>query len=74
MKKKAKLPLATFAKILKESGPNVRVSKSATHAFIEVVEEISRGMASSAEQFARHAGRKTITADDIRLARRNSDI
>lgn len=71
MKNKTKLPLATFGKILKESGSNVRVSKTATSAFVEAINEISKKMASNAEQFARHAGRKTIVAEDIQLARKN---
>lgn len=65
-----KLPLAPFEKILKDSGSNIRVSKEATKAFVELIEEIARETAVDATKFARHAGRKTVKAEDIRLARK----
>lgn len=64
----AKLPLAPFEHILKESGKGIRVSKSATKVFVKVVDEISGSIASDAAEFAKHAGRKTVTDADILLA------
>ena len=65
MKKEVKLPYAPFERILRDSGANIRVSDRATKAFTRVVE-----VASHAAQFAKHAGRKTITENDVILARR----
>lgn len=62
------LPLATFEKILKESGKDIRVSKRAAEEFIKVVEEISRQLAADALELAKHANRKTILEQDIELA------
>ena len=64
MKKEVKLPYAPFERILRDSGANIRVSDRATKAFTRVVEEIAEEVASHAAQFAKHAGRKTITEND----------
>ncbi|MFQ5648240.1 MAG: histone [Candidatus Aenigmatarchaeota archaeon] len=64
----AKLPKATFEKILKEAGKNIRVSDGAALEFVEVVGDISRDLARDAAELARHANRKTILASDIKLA------
>ncbi len=65
-----KLPLAPLEKILKESSSNIRVSKSATKEFAEILEEMARNMARDAAEFAGHARRKTIIRDDIVLLRK----
>ena len=62
------LPLATFEKILKESGKDIRVSKKAAEEMIKVVEEVSRQLAGDALELARHANRKTILEQDVELA------
>jgi len=64
----AKLPLAPFEKILKESGKNVRVSESGARAFVEVIEEIAKEMGIEIAELARHANRKTILPNDVKLA------
>jgi len=64
----AKLPKATFERILKESGKNIRVSDSAALEFIDVIGDIARELARDAAELARHANRKTILASDIKLA------
>jgi len=67
--KKRRLPLAPFERILKDSGAK-RVSKSAMKEFAMVVEEIADKIAIDATKLAKHAGRKTVTGEDIRLANR----
>ncbi|MEE9323373.1 MAG: histone family protein [Candidatus Aenigmarchaeota archaeon] len=67
--KKRRLPLAPFERILKDAGAK-RVSKSAMKEFAVVTEEIADDIARDAVKFAKHAGRKTVTGEDIRLARR----
>lgn len=63
-----KLPKAPFEKILKDSAKNIRVSDSAARAMVDVIEEVSKGIASDAAELARHAKRKTIVEADVKLA------
>jgi len=44
------------------------VSASACDALIEVLEEVAAEVAGQAIQLSKHAGRKTVTDEDIRLA------
>lgn len=67
--KKHRLPLAPFERILKDSGAK-RVSKTAMKEFAAVTEEIADDLARDAVKFAKHAGRKTVVGEDIRLAKR----
>ena len=69
----AKLPLAPFEKILKESRKGIRVSDDATKEFVFVINEISKGIAQDCADLAEHANRKTILAADVKMAgkRRN---
>lgn len=63
------LPLAPFERILKKAGAK-RVSKSAMKEFAIVMEEKLLKIASEAAVLAKHAGRKTIIDEDVRIARR----
>jgi len=63
-----KLPKAPFEKILKESGKGIRVSDSATKAFVDVIGDISKALAADCAELARHANRKTILDSDVKLA------
>jgi histone H3/H4 len=65
-----KLPLAPFERMLKEAGKNIRVSDSATKAFVEAIRDISKELADECAELARHANRKTILDADIKLANR----
>ncbi|MCK4335356.1 MAG: histone family protein [Candidatus Aenigmarchaeota archaeon] len=67
--KKHRLPLAPFERILKDAGAK-RVSKTAMKEFATMTEEIADDLARDAVKFAKHAGRKTVTGEDIRLAKR----
>ena len=61
------LPLAAMEKLLKEGGA-IRVSDKAKEALKEVLEDKAHGISVKAIQLAVHAGRKTIKAQDIKLA------
>lgn len=63
------IPLAPFEKLLKEAGAK-RVSKSATKAFVEYLEEVGMEIGREASDLARHAGRKTVVDADINLVRK----
>ena len=58
-----------FERILKRAGAK-RVSRSALEEFSRVMEDKMFKIANEAAILAKHAGRKTILAEDIRMARR----
>ena len=62
------LPLAAMEKILKNVDPTIRVSDKAKAALKSVIEEQAEKIAINAVKLAQHAGRKTIKADDVKLA------
>lgn len=62
------LPIAPVEKLIREAGGE-RVSAGAAKELASILEEVGKGIAGKAITFARHAGRKTITAADIKLAR-----
>lgn len=61
------LPLAPFKRIIKKSG-GARVSADAADALRDEVEDVARDIASRASRLSSHAGRKTVTAQDVKLA------
>lgn len=61
------LPLAAMEKLLKQGGAE-RVSEKAKAALKNAIEEIALEIASKSIKLAVHAGRKTVKAEDIRLA------
>jgi len=67
---KIKLPKAPFEKILKDSAKNIRVSDSAAKTLTEIIDEIAREIASDSAELAKHAQRKTILREDVKLARK----
>ena len=74
MAKKAKqnevlrgIPLAAMDRILRKSGAP-RVSESGKKALRDALEEVAQEISRQALEFAEHAGRKTIKAEDIKLA------
>ena len=65
--KMAELPRAAVERLIRNAGAP-RVSASACDALIEVLEEVAAEVAGQAIQLSKHAGRKTVTDEDIRLA------
>lgn len=63
------IPAAPFERILKKVGAK-RVSIDAAEEFAKVMEEKMFKIASEAATLAKHAGRKTIIAEDVRVAKR----
>jgi len=46
----------------------LRVAENAKEALAEVLEERAKEISLEAKKYAEHAGRRTVTADDIKLA------
>ncbi len=63
------IPAASCERVLRKAGSE-RVSKEAVDEFSKVLEEVAMEMSAEAATLAKHAGRKTITDADIRLARK----
>ncbi len=64
----AEIPVAPMARILRKANID-RVSDEAAVALRDVLEEYAVGVAERAGKLARHAGRVTVKADDIKLAK-----
>lgn len=61
------LPLAAMEKLLKQGGAE-RVSDKAKLALKDAIEDMANEIAVRAIKLAVHAGRKTVKAEDIKLA------
>ena len=66
----SEIPKAPIARIIIEAGAE-RVSEDAKAELAAYVEEVAREVAKEATQVAKIAKRKTIKADDIKLAIKN---
>ena len=66
-KRQRAIPKAPAARMLNQAGAE-RVSDSAAETFAEILEEIGLEIAEHAAKIAKHSGRKTILAGDIKLA------
>jgi DNA-binding protein len=62
------LPLAAMERILKKGAPDIRVSDPAKDELRIMLEEHGVEIARAAAKFEVHAGRKTIKAEDVKLA------
>ena len=63
------LSLLGMEKILRKAGAP-RVSKDAANELALVLEDIGDIIAKDALEYARHAGRKTILGEDVKLAKK----
>lgn len=68
MERKRLIPLAAMEQIMKIAGAD-RVSEDAKVALKDVLEDYAIGLSKQAWSLARHAGRKTVKAEDVKLAR-----
>ena len=66
----SEIPKAPIARIIKESGAE-RVSEGAKAELAAYLEEVARNVAKEANNVAKIAKRKTVKADDIKLAIKN---
>jgi DNA-binding protein len=64
----ADIPIAPLIRILKKANID-RVSDEAAEALRDVLEEHALEIAERAAKLAKHAGRVTVKAEDIRLAK-----
>jgi histone H3/H4 len=63
----AELPLAPIDRLVRKAGAE-RVSAEAVEKLREVLEDYAISVARKAVDIAKHAGRKTVKVDDIKLA------
>jgi len=65
--KTSELGLSAMHRILKKSGAQ-RVSDESAIELRRVIEEIAEAIAKNAVDMSNHAGRKTVKAEDVKLA------
>ena len=61
------IPKATIARILQNAGAK-RVSQGAADALTEVMMDLAKDIAEQAVKVSKHAGRKTVHEEDIKMA------
>jgi len=64
----SELPHASVERLIRNAGAG-RVSEDATAALAAVLEALASSISARAVRLAKHAGRKTVTAEDIKLAK-----
>ena len=68
----SEIPKAPVARIIKESGAE-RVSEDAKAELAAYLEEVAREVAKEANAVAKIAKRKTVKAEDIKLAKKSCE-
>jgi len=61
------LPISAVERLIRSVGAP-RVSKEAAVALASILEQKGAAISARAVKLSRHAGRKTVTADDVRLS------
>ena len=61
------IPLAAMELLLRKAGAE-RVSDSAKKALKQSLEDIGKGLAQKAVTFSKHAGRRTVMREDVKLS------
>ncbi|NOZ59700.1 MAG: histone family protein [Euryarchaeota archaeon] len=61
------LPASAVLRIIRKA-TNMRVGRDAGVLLAEILEEIGTELATEAGKYAKHAGRKTVKASDLKLA------
>jgi histone H3/H4 len=61
------IPKAPLARIILNAGGK-RVSADSLDVFVDVLTDYIEGIASKAVMIAKHTGRKTVKAEDVKLA------
>lgn len=70
MPRKGVLSQNAIDKLIRQAGA-LRVADSAKQVLVEILEEKALKISEEAKRLAEHAGRKTITEKDIKLAARS---
>ena len=65
--KSSELGLSSMYRILKKAGAD-RVSNESAEELRRVIEEIALEIAKNSVEMSKHAGRKTVKAEDVKLA------
>ncbi|MBD3310405.1 histone [Candidatus Woesearchaeota archaeon] len=68
-RKTSTIPKAPVGRILMKAGAK-RVSQSAMDTFSDIIHQMAVEIAEKSVMIAKHAGRKTVHEDDIKLAAR----
>lgn len=68
MDNKKDIPLAAMERLLKKAGAE-RVSEDAKEELRNALEEYAIKLGQDANKYSLHAGRKTVKAEDVKLAR-----
>ncbi len=63
----SEIPVAPVERILKKAGAE-RVSKEAAQILAEILEEMALDIAQESVELSKHAGRKTVKVDDVKMA------
>ena len=69
--KTSDLGVSAMYRILKKAGAE-RVSDESAEELRRVIEDIAKEIAKNAVEMSKHAGRKTVKAEDVKLASKTS--
>ncbi len=61
------LPKAAVDRLIREGGAE-RVASDAVVTMANILQDLALDVASKANRIAKHSGRKTVTADDMKIA------